>query len=66
MLLIQDRAFLDVDVEACRAILGKFDIVAHLAFEADVRNEPVIGLGVKPRHVTCVGIPVRVPIGDVE
>ena len=53
-------------LKPCAPVLGEFDIVAHLALEADVRDEAVIGFGVEPRQVAGIGVAVRIAVGNVE
>ena len=66
MLLVEDRAFLNIDREAAVAALGEFRVIANLALEADVGDEALIGLGVEPRQVAGVRVAVRIAVHDVE
>ena len=66
MLLVQHGAFGDVDAETRRVGAGDLDIVADLALEADVADQPVSRLWVHPRHVAGVRVAVGVAVLDVE
>ena len=66
MLLVEDRAFLDVDGVAGLAPLGDFGVVANLALEADVGDEALVRLGIETRQIAGVGIAVGIAVGDVE
>ena len=70
MFPVEDRAFLDIDVEA----LGRLtvlparheDVVAHLALDADISDQSVHGFGVDARQVAGVRVAVGVAVGHVE
>jgi hypothetical protein len=66
MLLIQDRAFLNVYVETCCPILSELNIIAYLAFQAHVRNQAVIGFGVEPWQVARVRVAVGIALANIE
>ena len=63
---VQNRLFLDVDVERRPLILHQTNEVAHLALQRDVGHQPVAGLGVQARQVAGVGVAVRIAVLDVE
>ena len=46
--------------------MGKLDVVADLALEADVGHEAEIRLRVDARHVPCIGVAVGIAAGDIE
>src|SRR5262249_53156370 len=70
-LVVQDGTFADEDakliaplVRGLKSELG--DKVAHLSFQANVRNQAIAGVPCTPRHVAGVWVAVRVAIGHVE
>ena len=66
VLLVKDRPLRDVDCETRLAALGKFNVVANLALEADIGNEALIGLGIEPRQVAGIRVSVRVAVRYIE
>ena len=64
--MLEDGALGDVDAVARLGALRERHEVAHLALEAHVGDEPLMGLGVEPRQVARVRIAVRIPVGHVE
>ena len=66
MRLVQDRAFLHIDVVARVVGAGQLYIIADLAFEGDIADQPTVGFRVKPGHVACVGIAVRVAVRHIK
>ena len=66
MLLVEDRAFLNIDGVAGVAAFGDFGVVANFALEADVGDETLVRLGIETRQIAGVGVAVGVAVGDVE
>ena len=66
VLVVENGAFLHVDVPAVLAAMGEFDIVADLALEADVGDKPEVRFRVDTRHVAGVGIAIGIAAGDIE
>ena len=52
--------------QPCRAGMGKLDVVADLALEADVGDEAEIGFRIEARHVARIGVAVGIAVGDIE
>ena len=63
---LQRHLVLDVDAITGGVLLGSLDIIADLAFEADVGHKTVAGLGVDAGHVARVGVAVGVSVFNVE
>ena len=59
---VEDRTLADIDRLAAHLV----DIVADLALEADVGDEPLACLRVEARHVAGIGVAVGVAVLDVE
>ena len=66
MLVVQNGAFLHVDMETLLSRTCEFHIVADLSLQADIRDETVIGLRIKTGKIASVGIAVRIAVGDIE
>ena len=64
--LVQDRAFLDIDAVPALTVRRHVDVVAHLALQADIGDQALVGLRVEPRQVAGVRVAVRVAVGHVE
>ncbi|MNG29245.1 hypothetical protein D3C84_1146410 [compost metagenome] len=71
MLQVQHRLFLHVDDIARLGLavgIGLFQrhVVADLALEADIRDQPLVGFRIETRQVAGVRVAVRVAVGDIE
>src|SRR5699024_5816701 len=63
---LQRHLVLDVDAVTGGVLLGGLDIIADLAFEADVGHQAVAGLGVDAGHIAGIRVAVGVAVFDVE
>src|SRR6185295_20327847 len=58
--IAENLALLDEDAEAVAYVVSAacgrklFYIVAHFAFQADIRNDAAIGVWIEARHVACI------------
>jgi hypothetical protein len=66
MLVVEDRALLDIDGVAGVSAFGDLGVVANLALEADVGDEALVRLGIETGQIAGVGVAVGVAVGDVE
>ena len=66
VLLVQIRALPHVNLMAGRAAGDHVDKITHLALQADIGHQPLIGLGVEPRQVAGIRVAIGVTVGDVE
>ena len=66
VLEVEHRFFLNIDLVRWLLFMDQADVVADLAFEADVGDQPLPGLGIDARQVPRVRVAVGVAVGDVE
>ncbi len=62
----RDALVLDVDLEALFMPTRDIDPITDLALERDIGDKSLHRLRVDPRQVPCVGVPIRIAVGDVE
>ena len=63
---VENGAILHVDVETGIVLLHRFDVVAHFALQAYVRDDAVSGFRVDARHIASIRVTVGVAVLDIE